>query len=161
MSIPYDLGMAGVNITSDDDHAEASPASGPHYVQPVDLARLVREKRAREGLSLEQVARVTGVSAATLSRWERQRTDADPHKLAVVARWLGVELDPKAAPTPLPLPDPMPHPEGAGTVEMIEAHLRADRNLDPKTAAALARMVRAAYEQFAGTQTSEESESDA
>lgn len=122
----------------------------PQYVRPDQLGHLLAQKRSAEGLSLDQVSRLTGVSAATLSRWERKNTEGDPHKLTAVARWLGVQLDPKMVPIPLPLADPIPHPEGAGTVELVEAHLRADRNLDSRTASALAAMFRAAYEQFAG-----------
>lgn len=119
------------------------------YAQPDVLGQLLAARRARDGLSLEQVAGLTGVSAATLSRWERHGPGKDPHKLHALARWLGVQLDPSAVPALLPLGDPIMHEEGAGTMDFVEAHLRADRNLDPKTAAALARMFRVAYEQFA------------
>jgi len=118
-------------------------------VQPDQLMKLLKERRRRDRLSLEQVAGITGVSAATLSRWERGRTDGDPHKLHAVARWLGVQLDPTSVPTPLLINDPVTHHEGQDTMDFIEAHLRADPNLDPKTASALARMIKAAYEQFA------------
>jgi transcriptional regulator with XRE-family HTH domain len=134
------------------DHPEqVRQSDGPETtgVQPDQLRKLLSERRRRDRLSLEQVARITGVSAATLSRWERGRTDGDPHKLHAVARWLGVQLDPASVPTPLLMNDPVTHHEGQDTVDFIEAHLRADPNLDPKTAGALARMIKAAYEQFA------------
>jgi hypothetical protein len=41
------------------------------------------------------------------------------------------------------------HEAGESTPEIVEAHLRADRNLDAKTAAALGRIIRTAYKQFA------------
>src|SRR5207247_1300580 len=132
-----------------ESRAEPRTSPVPRYVRPEDLGNLLAARRAAEKLSLENVARMIGVSAATLWRWERKPTTLDPHKLWALARWLGVQLDPTAVPLPLPLSDPIPHAEGEGTVEFIEAHLRADRNLDPKTAAALARMFKAAYEQFA------------
>lgn len=130
-------------------HARRSDSSETTGVQPDQLRKLLVERRRRDRLSLEQVAGLTGVSAATLSRWERGRTDGDPHKLHAVARWLGVRLDPTSVPTPLLMNDPVAHHEGHSTVDFIEAHLRADPNLDPKTAGALARMIKAAYEQFA------------
>ena len=145
----------------DDDGAEVQRAATTEYVHPDDLGKLLAARRARQRLSLEQVSRQTGVSAATLWRWERKRTDRDPHKLHAVARWLGVRLDPAVVPFSLPITDPIHHQEGEGTVELIEAHLRADRNLDPKTAAALARMFRAAYEQFARPPADDPEDGDA
>jgi hypothetical protein len=38
------------------------------------------------------------------------------------------------------------HEAGESTPDIVEAHLRADRNLDAKTAAAFGRIFRAAYE---------------
>src|SRR4051794_4422155 len=101
-------------------------AAASAYVTPKDLGRLLADRRTQEKLSLEQVARSTGVSAATLSRWERrraeQRMDADPHKLWAVAGWLGVRLDPAVVPIPLSLSDPVPHCEDQATMDFIEAH---------------------------------------
>jgi transcriptional regulator with XRE-family HTH domain len=129
--------------------AEFNPTGGsPDYVQADALGELLAQRRSERRLSLGQVSRLTGISAATLSRWERNRTDGDPHKLQILARWLGVQLDPATSPTPQPLRDPIDHEHHAGTVEYVEAHLRADRNLDSKTAAVLARLFQAAYEQY-------------
>jgi hypothetical protein len=37
------------------------------------------------------------------------------------------------------------------TPEIVEAHLRADKNLSPETANALSELFRVAYKQFSGT----------
>ena len=37
------------------------------------------------------------------------------------------------------------------TPEIVEAHLRADKNLSPETAKALSELFRVAYAQFSGT----------
>ncbi len=119
--------------------------------QPVkikNLGKLVRGKRRANKLTLEQVAEKTGISAATLSRLERQYTNTntpsitpDTRTVTAVASWLGVSI------------------EGFSRVEeeliqkstpdVVEAHLRADRNLNPESAETLGIMFRLAYEQFA------------
>jgi transcriptional regulator with XRE-family HTH domain len=144
-------------------HGQPDQENCPHdpsYVQPDALGQILAARRALDGLSLEQVSGITGVSAATLWRWERQRPGKDPRKLHAVARWLGVQLDPNAVPVPLPIDDSIVHQDGQGTMDFVEAHLRADRNLDPKTAAALSRMFRVAYEQFARPGTAESEDID-
>jgi transcriptional regulator with XRE-family HTH domain len=126
-----------------------NPSDRPgDYVQADELGKLLSQRRRQLKLSLGEVSRQTGISAATLSRWERQRTDGDPHKMQVVARWLGVQLDPATSPRPEPPSDPIDHVQQAGTVQYVEAHLRADRNLDSKTAEVLTRVFRALYEQY-------------
>jgi hypothetical protein len=74
----------------------------------------------------------------------------DTRTLAVITRWLGVSLerimDLGVSSVPA---HQIVHEAGESTPDIVEAHLRADRNLDAKTAAALGRIFRAAYEQFA------------
>lgn len=128
-------------------------------VRVEDLGDLIREKRRSEGLTLDQAAVQTGVSAATLSRWERQgaaglggdtrrRVQPDTRTLAAITGWLGVSIErlmdmahPRAV-------YEIVHREGETVPDMLDAHLRADPNLDSATAAALGRMFRVAYEQF-------------
>jgi transcriptional regulator with XRE-family HTH domain len=142
--------------------AERNQDEEPAYVAPEALGRLMKTRRARENLTLQSVSHQTGVSIATLSRLENQsgtsgRTGGkrDAHKLAAVAKWLGVQLDPGAIQIPLETQDPLVHPQEQGTVQFIEAHLRADRNLDPTAAEALARMFQALYDQFSNTRIEE------
>jgi DNA-binding XRE family transcriptional regulator len=125
----------------------------------LELGEYVRRKRQDEKLSLRQVAMKIGVSAATLSRIENGIGMPDSATLARLAAWLGIPLErlmrgsfmsgaePCAAAGSGPEPviyyptEPVP--------DIVEAHLRADRNLKPETARALAELFRVAYKQFA------------
>lgn len=137
----------------------------PDVTQPVvrleNLGELIRRKRKEQELTLEEAATKVGISAATLSRLERQMSRAnmmgsdrttpvpDTRTLAAVTRWLGVSIE---RVTNFEMPQAVEgvvHHEGETTPDMVEAHLRADKNIDPDTAAALSRLFRVAYEQFA------------
>src|SRR6266849_4904045 len=101
-----DSRMRGEPLMADAPRQPSNQGQDPNYVRLEDLGGLIRGKRARDNLTLGQVSRLTGVSAATLSRWERVQArstrlgDADPHKLAAVANWLGVRLDPAVVQIP-------------------------------------------------------------
>lgn len=114
-----------------------------------ELGELIRAKRHKERLTLEQAAQQIGVSAATLSRLERQgdRSQAsdnistsripktpDMRTVAGITRWLGVTSEELMSETLPPVPD------------VVEMHLRADRNIDPVTAEKLGKMFRLAYD---------------
>ena len=140
------------------------------FAQPVvrleDLSELLRNKRKDENLTLEAVSAKIGVSAATLSRIERQANksktsnaserpirEPDTRTLRSVTNWLGVSIERIANfETPNQIKSVVHH-VGETTPDIIEAHLRADRNLDPNTAASLSRLFRVAYEQFAPLHT--------
>ena len=143
-----------------DDAAQASDSA--RVVRVDDLSRLIQEKRRDERLTLEHAAQQAGVSAATLSRLEHRHNATrragsappmpDTRTLAAITRWLDVSLERVMdVGTPAPVHQ-IVHPSGETTPDMVEAHLRADRHLDAKTAAALGRIFRAAYEQFAEPQ---------
>lgn len=126
-------------------------------VRVEDLGNLIREKRKAEQLTLEKAAQQSGVSIATLSRWERQhhvgtnkfQPTPDMRTLAAITRWLNVSIERVVDVDSPPPVHSITHREGEATPDIVEAHLRADRNLDSATAEALARVFRAAYEQFA------------
>lgn len=116
-------------------------------------AKLRAHRRTRQ-LTLEEVSKEIGVSAATLSRLER-RSDGEisahggrlPDKpdirtLERISNWLPGDPDDFgfsfSSQRPLHLVE-------KATPEIIEAHLRADRNLDPKSADLLAQLVRSVY----------------
>lgn len=101
------------------------------------LAAMVRAKRG--GLGLRAAAREIGeISASTLSRVE-QGNVPDLDTFVRLCRWLGVESQQFYVHTGNKVP------ERPSTPETIEAHLRADRALDPETADAMARMIRLLY----------------
>jgi transcriptional regulator with XRE-family HTH domain len=123
--------------------------SAKNLVNTVELGRSIRRKREEAGLSLRDVADETGVSASTLSRIENGTGKPDADNIARLTAWLNV---------------PMERIMGGGqadgeesavvyfpresTPEIVEAHLRADRNLTPDTAKALSELFRVAYQQF-------------
>lgn len=144
--------------------------SSSRVVRVGDLGELIRKKRKAENLTLEQAAKQSGVSAATLSRWQRQRLassnnegatvshEPDMRTLAAITRWLGVSLENLIdVDTPRPGHEVV-HRETDTVPDIVTAHLRADRNLDRGTAEALARFFRSAYEQFAELGASEKNE---
>jgi len=123
-------------------------------VQLEQLGHLIRRKRKDEGLTLEQAAQLSGVSSATLSRLERRAAGRDMptpdiRTLGAVTGWLEVAVAGAGFTTAAETSAGV-FPKSGTVPDVVEAHLRADRNLDPTNAALLARMFRAAYSEFAG-----------
>lgn len=129
-------------------------SSNRMLVNTEELGRAVRRKREESGSSLRDVADVTGVSASTLSRIENGTGKPDADNIARLTNWLDV-----------PMERIMGSPLGEGedaravvyfpsesTPEIVEAHLRADRNLTSETASALSELFRVAYAQFSRTE---------
>jgi len=124
--------------------------SGKGLVNTEELGRAIRRRREELGLSLRDVAARTSVSASTLSRIENGTGKPDADNIARLTAWLDVPMerilsgrDPQAEETKAVVyypEEPVP--------EIVEAHLRADRNLTPETASALSELFRVAYTQF-------------
>ena len=119
-------------------------------VNTEEFGRAVKRRREELGLSLRDVADKTSVSASTLSRIENGTGKPDADNIARLTGWLEVPVerilsarasqdDSNEAVVYYPQ-EPVP--------EIVEAHLRADRNLTPETAAALSELFRVAYTQF-------------
>src|SRR5438128_7213334 len=122
-------------------------------VNTEELGRAVRRRREELGLSLRDVADETSVSASTLSRIENGTGKPDADNIARLTTWLDVPLERilsgggqarNAAKAVVYFPH-------ESTPEIVEAHLRADRNLTPETADALSELFRVAYSQFSRT----------
>jgi transcriptional regulator with XRE-family HTH domain len=120
-------------------------------VNTIELGRAIRRKREDLGLSLRDVANETQVSASTLSRIENGTGKPDADNIARLTSWLNMPMervmggraaegDDAAAPVVYFPQEAMP--------DIVEAHLRADRNLTPETAKALSELFRVAYQQF-------------
>lgn len=121
-----------------------------------ELGRAIRRRREELSLSLRDVADQTSVSASTLSRIENGTGKPDADNIARLTGWLDMPLErilhhgrdetnkPKAVVY-------YPH---ESTPEIVEAHLRADRNLSPETADALSQLFRVAYSQFSKNEPS-------
>lgn len=119
-------------------------------VDTAELGRSIRRKREDAGLSLRDVADVTGVSASTLSRIENGTGKPDADNIARLTNWLNVPMERIMGNRDLEGEDSKPvvyFPREA-TPDIVEAHLRADRNLTPETAKALSELFRVAYAQF-------------
>ena len=124
--------------------------SSKGLVNTEELGRAIRRRREELGLSLRDVAAKTSVSASTLSRIENGTGKPDADNIARLTTWLDVPME-------RILSGRDPHAEESKAVvyypeepvpEIVEAHLRADRNLTPETAAALSELFRVAYTQF-------------
>ena len=105
---------------------------------------LVRQRlqttRYQRGLNLRDASKHIGVSAPTLSRIERGASTPDVGTLDLLIDWL--ELDRSAVFN-------APPAEAKSTPDSVEVLLRADKDLDAKTARALSAIFRAAYDEFA------------
>jgi transcriptional regulator with XRE-family HTH domain len=121
-----------------------------NLVNTVELGRAIRRKREEQGLSLRDVADQTNVSASTLSRIENGTGKPDADNIARLTAWLDVPMERIMGGRKNDGDDVQPvvfYPHES-MPEIIEAHLRADRNLTPETAKALSEMFRVAYQQF-------------
>jgi transcriptional regulator with XRE-family HTH domain len=126
-------------------NGETSLAS---LINVAELGKHLRRKRHQERLSLRAVARQTQVSASTLSRIENGSGVPDAETLARLARWLEIPLERIVETRGRDLSDPVVYYPQESTPDIVEAHLRADRNLTPETARALSELFRVAYKQF-------------
>lgn len=119
-------------------------------VNTEELGRAIRRKREAQGLSLRDVADETGVSASTLSRIENGTGKPDADNIARLTSWLDVPMERilGAQSDSSGAPKPVIYFARESTPEIVEAHLRADRNLTPETATALSELFRVAYTQF-------------
>src|ERR1700730_17356225 len=126
-------------------------------VNTSELGGAVRRRRDQQGLSLRDVADVTGVSASTLSRIENGTGKPDADNIARLNSWLDVPMERILGGRHLESEESQAvvYYTQEPTPKILEAHLRADRNLTPETAAALSELFRVAYTQFSRTTTSE------
>ncbi len=111
------------------------PERRPNYALVSERLRRARKQRS---LSLREVADSIDVSPSTLSRVERG-AQPDLETVNKLIDWL--ELDRNAvfhsAPT-----------NAKDTTKQVEVLLRADKNLDPRTAKALASIFKTAYREM-------------
>lgn len=126
-------------------NASATMASMASLTALKQISLLIRAKRRETQQPLREAASKAKISAATLSRLERglSATLPDAATLNKLAIWLGVSMSELLQEGQLrsnesALSSTLP--------EYVEVHLRADKNLSPKTAKALAEMFKALYE---------------
>lgn len=112
----------------------------------VRLGEIIKAKRQEAGLGLRAAAEESNISASTLSRLERGIGSApDAETITKLSKWLNASVDDLL----LGGDAKFKELEELSTPDIIEVHLRADRNLSHETAAALAELFRAAYKQLA------------
>jgi len=116
------------------------------------ISVLIKAKRRENDLGVRAAAAESGVSAATLSRLERGvlQNLPDTGTLTKLAHWLGVSLNNLLASGGKIRGDKGPV---TTTPEVVEVHLRADKNLSLETADALAKMFKVLYDNAAKGRT--------
>jgi transcriptional regulator with XRE-family HTH domain len=117
------------------------------------LGKRLKDTRKARAAKLKNVSEETGVSIATLSRIERGEAKAiDGGTLIALTQWLGTPAEDWAPGTATSFPKQA----NKTTPEVVELHLRADKNLSRQTADALASMFRIAYETLSRQQMGKE-----
>jgi transcriptional regulator with XRE-family HTH domain len=109
------------------------------------IGALIKAKRREKDFGLRAAADDSGVSASTLSRLERGAATSlpDTDTLTKLADWLDMPLGEMLRENRIPDGGP-----DLTTPEIVEVHLRSDRELSPQTAKSLALMFRMLYEQL-------------
>ena len=113
-------------------------------VDVADLGRVLQRRRTALGLSLRDVeAQLDGaMTASSLSRLEHGAVP-DAKNVPALAKWLELPLD------RIGWPGEDSTAQELGVPDVVEVHLRADRNLDPQAAEVLSTMFRHLYESVA------------
>jgi transcriptional regulator with XRE-family HTH domain len=125
--------------------------SNDKFLDTAELGRAVKRRREELRLSLRDVADETGVSASTLSRIENGTGKPDSDNIARLSAWLDMPIDRLMTKKSEEVEPVIYYPHEA-TPEIVEAHLRADKNLNAETAQALSELFRVAYKQFSSPQ---------
>jgi transcriptional regulator with XRE-family HTH domain len=113
----------------------------PDQLDLSSLGERLRKLRQERSKTLKEVFEETGVSIPTLSRIERgDAKNIESKTLLTLAQWMNVSIDLFAAHSAR-------QERKRSTPDAVELHLRADKNLDPKSATLLSKMFRATYEQ--------------
>jgi transcriptional regulator with XRE-family HTH domain len=135
------------------DHMKISRQTVPNseeadpLINVTELGLYIKRKRESERLSLRAVAKQTQVSASTLSRIENGTGIPDTPTLARLAKWLNIPFE-RIVASGSPNGSPIIYYPQESIPDIVEAHLRADSNLTPERARALAELFRVAYNQF-------------
>lgn len=125
--------------------------SNEKFLDTAELGRAVKRRREELRLSLRDVADETRVSASTLSRIENGTGKPDSDNIARLSAWLDMPIDRLMTKKSEEVEPVIYYPHEA-TPEIVEAHLRADKNLNAETAQALSELFRVAYKQFSAPQ---------
>ena len=116
-----------------------------------ELGKAIKRRREELKFSLRDGADVTDVSASTLSRIENGTGRPDADNIARLTQWLDMPVDRLMTKHTDDNIEPVIYYPHEPTTDIIEAHLRADKNLTPETANALSELFRVAYKQFSNS----------
>ena len=116
-------------------------------INTAELGKAIKRRREELKLSLRDVADVVNVSASTLSRIENGTGRPDADNIARLTQWLDMPVDRLIKGQESEVEPVIYYPHEA-TPDIVEAHLRADKNLSKETANALSELFRVAYHQF-------------
>jgi transcriptional regulator with XRE-family HTH domain len=120
-----------------------------NLINTMELGIAIKRRREELSLSLRAVADVTNVSASTLSRIENGTGKPDADNIARLTNWLDMPVDRVLnRQNGSNSVEPVVYYPHEATPEIVEAHLRADKNLSPETAKALSELFRVAYSEF-------------
>jgi transcriptional regulator with XRE-family HTH domain len=119
----------------------------PSLINTADLGKAIKRRREELKLSLRDVADVVDVSASTLSRIENGTGRPDADNIARLTQWLDMPVDRLIRQGTSDV-EPVIYYPHEPVPEIVEAHLRADKNLSKETAQALSELFRVAYTQF-------------
>jgi transcriptional regulator with XRE-family HTH domain len=119
-------------------------------INTMELGRAIKRRREELNLSLRDVADVTNVSASTLSRIENGTGKPDADNIARLTNWLDMPVDRLMKNDNADHIEPVIYYPHEANPDIVEAHLRADKNLTRETAKALSELFRVAYSQFKG-----------
>ncbi len=120
-------------------------------INTMELGKAIKRKREELGWSLRDVANETFVSASTLSRIENGTGKPDADNIARLTAWLDMPVERVMRKNENNDVEAVVYYPHEATPEIVEAHLRADKNLSPETAKALSELFRVAYAQFSDT----------
>ena len=85
-----------------------------------------------------------------MSRIENGTGRPDADNIARITQWLNMPVDRLMTKTGENDVEPVIYYPHEKTADIVEAHLRADKNLTAETANALSELFRVAYDQFSG-----------
>lgn len=133
-------------MTSNDIHARDRSRAGRNgSFDPIRFHRLLDDVRIERGISWSEIARLTGVSASTLTRIGQGRMpDAD--NLSALVAWAGLDANAVLGVTPHQEDDP---------ITAVRIALRNDPLLDTDQIDAIVTTVRALRDAFAGRRSAD------
>jgi transcriptional regulator with XRE-family HTH domain len=126
----------------------AKKQNSNRMISTAELGRAIKRRRQELSLSLRDVADKTDVSASTLSRIENGTGKPDAENIARLTDWLDMPIDRVMSKRSKDEVEAVVYYPHEATPEIVEAHLRADKNLTEDTAKALSELFRVAYTQF-------------